>query len=607
MNGQGNRQTKRDDPRSYAKEKLTRGQKKFVIFRLWRYLYDYKLLLLLAGIMVLASNLLALAGPDLSGKAIEAIGIEPGTADFPKVWYYVLLMLVFYVVSAILSYFLTIIINLISKNTISKMRRDVFERLTSLPVSFFDKHMTGDIISVISYDIDTVNSTLSTDFIQICKSAITIVGSFIMMVMIAPQLVLVFVITIPMSAIFTLTVTRQVRPLFKKRSAKLGEMNGFVEEMLSGQKTTRAYFRQKTVIDKFSVKNDEAVEAYTKSEYYGTINGPGVNLINNLSLALISIFGAILLLFGKLGLREISSFVLYSRKFSGPINEIANIAGDLQSAFSAGERIFRLIDEMPEKPDASTAKVLEGIYGNVAVENVDFGYEEDKKIIKGFDLDVKSGQMIAIVGPTGAGKTTIINLLMRFYDVWSGDIKVDGESIYNVTRDSLRKGYSMVLQDTWLFGGTIFENIAYGKENVTREEVENAAKAAKIHSYIKRLPDGYDTVLTDNGINISKGQKQLITIARAMLLDAKMLILDEATSNVDTETEMQIQESMRTLMRDKTCFVIAHRLSTVRHADKIIVLKDGGVVEMGTHDELMQKNGVYSELYYSQFENALEA
>ena len=600
-----NRQTKRDDPRTYSRAtKMSKGQKKFVILRLWRYLYDYKLLLLFAAVMVIVSNVLALAGPELSGKAIDAIGTEAGMADFGKVWYYVKLMTVFYVVSAVLSYILTVIINLISKNTISKMRRDVFERLTSLPVSFFDKHMTGDIISVISYDIDTVNATLSTDFIQICKSIITIVGSFIMMVTIAPSLVLVFVVTIPLSAVFTFTVTRLVRPLFKRRSAKLGEMNGFVEEMLGGQKTTRAYFRQKTVIDRFSVKNDEAVEAYTKSEYYGTLNGPGINMINNISLALISIFGAILFLYGRLGLGDISSFVLYSRKFSGPINEIANIAGDLQSAFSAGERIFRLIDELPEKADADTAKVLEGIYGDVAVENVDFGYDEGKKIIKNFDLDVKSGQMIAIVGPTGAGKTTIINLLMRFYDVWSGDIKIDGESIYGVTRDSLRKCYSMVLQDTWLFGGTIFENIAYGKENVTREEVENAAKAAKIHGYIKRLPDGYDTVLTDNGINISKGQKQLITIARAMLLDAKMLILDEATSNVDTETELQIQESMRTLMKDKTCFVIAHRLSTVRHADKIIVLKDGSIVELGTHDELMRKNGVYSELYYSQFENA---
>lgn len=607
MNGRQDKNTKRDNPRTYASEKLSSGRKKFVIFRLWGYLYDFKLLLICAGLMIVVSTLLALAGPDLSGKAIDAIGTQPHSADFPRVWYYVRLMLMFYIVSAILSYIQTVIINLISKKTISKMRRDVFERLTTLPVSYFDKRMTGDIISVISYDIDTVNATLSSDFLQLCKSAITIAGSFIMMLRIAPVLVLVFALTIPMSVIFTYNITRLTRPLFKKRSAKLGEMNGFVEEMLHGQRTTRAYYKQQTVIDKFKVKNDEAVDAYTKSEYYGTLNGPGVNFINNASLALISFFGAILFLGGKLGVGDISSFVLYSRKFSGPINEIANVIGDFQSAFSAGERIFKLIDELPEKPDAESAKVLESIYGDVLVDGVDFGYDEGKKIINNFNLNVKSGQMIAIVGPTGAGKTTIINLLMRFYDVWSGDIKVDGESIYGVTRDSLRKCYSMVLQDTWLFGGTIFENIAYGKENVTREEVEAAAKAAKIHSYIMRLPDGYDTVLTDNGINISKGQKQLITIARAMLLDSKMLILDEATSNVDTETEMKIQESMRALMKDKTCFVIAHRLSTVRHADNIVVLKDGGIAEMGTHDELMTKNGVYSGLYYSQFESALEA
>lgn len=602
-----NRNTKRDDPRTYKNGILTGAQKKFVILRLWSYLYDFKLLLALALSMIVVSNILALAGPDLSGKAIDAIGTEPHSADFANVWYYVRLMIGFYIISALLSYIQTVIINIISKKTISKMRKDVFDRLTSLPVSFFDKRMAGDIISVISYDIDTVNTSLSNDFLQLCKSAVIITGSFIMMLKIAPVLVLIFLVTIPLSALFTYKVTRITRPVFKRRSAKLGEMNGYVEEMLHGQKTTRAYYRQQNVIDGFSVKNDEAVEAYTKSEYLGTINGPGINFINNVSLAMISFFGALLFIGGRLGAGDISAFVLYSRKFSGPINEIANVIGDFQSAFSAGERIFRLIDELPEKPDADDAKVLRDIYGDVFIDNVDFGYTEEKKIIKNFTLEAPKGKMIAIVGKTGAGKTTIINLLMRFYDVDSGDIKIDGESIYGVTRSSLRRGFSMVLQDTWLFGGTIFENIAYGKENVTREEVENAAKAAKIHSYIMRLPDGYDTVLSDNGVNISKGQKQLITIARAMLLDCKMLILDEATSNVDTETEMQIQESMRALMCDKTCFVIAHRLSTVRHADKIVVMSDGGIAETGTHDELMKLNGVYSDLYYSQFDSAVEA
>ncbi len=314
-------------------------------------------------------------------------------------------------------------------------------------------------------------------------------------------------------------------------------------------------------------------------------------------------FGAFLYFLGSIGIGDISSFVLYSRRFSGPINEIANILGDLQSAFAAAERIFRLLDELPEKEDEDkAAAVLKDVYGDVLIDNVSFGYTPEKMIIKNLNLHAEKGNLIAIVGPTGAGKTTIINLLMRFYDVQQGDILVDGQSIYSLTRESLRKAYTMVLQDTWLFGGTVFENIAYGKENVTREEVVQAAKAAKIHDFIEALPNGYDTMLTDNGINISKGQKQLLTIARAMLLDSKMLILDEATSNVDTQTERAIQDAMRKLMADKTCFVIAHRLSTIQHADLILVVKDGNVVEQGVHDELLAKRGAYFSLYNSQFD-----
>ena len=332
------------------------------------------------------------------------------------------------------------------------------------------------------------------------------------------------------------------------------------------------------------------------------MTGPGVNFINNRSLTLVSVFGALLYLRGSIGLGDISSFVLYSRKFSGPINEIANIIGDLQSAVAAAERVFRLMDEPPETPDSEYAKVLQEVYGDVAIRNVEFGYEPGKTIIKNFSLEAKPGSMVAIVGPTGAGKTTIINLLMRFYDVDKGGIYVDENNIYEVTRSSLRGAYTMVLQDTWLFHGTIFDNIAYGKENVTLEEVEQVAKAAHIHNYIMSLPDGYQTMLSDNGINISKGQKQLLTIARAMLLDSQMLILDEATSNVDTQTEEQIQAAMRSLMQGKTCFVIAHRLSTIRNADNILVMRNGGIVEQGTHEQLMAGDTFYKELYYAQFE-----
>ena len=423
-----------------------------------------------------------------------------------------------------------------------------------------------------------------------------------MMLTISVPLVSVFLITIPVSIFITKFMTGKTRPLFRKRSQKLGELNGFVEEMVSGQKTLKAYNRQEHTIDKFDQINEEAVEAYYRAEYYGGIVGPCVNFVNNLSLSLISVLGAILFLYGKIGVGNISSFVLYSRKFSGPINEMANILAEFQSALAAADRVFSLLDEENEVEDIANAKVLDDVKGDVKLENVEFGYLKDKKIIHNLSMFAKSGALIAIVGPTGAGKTTIINLLMRFYDVDGGAIYVDENNIKEVTRDSLRSSYAMVLQDTWLFHGTIFENVAYGKEGATLEEVENACKAAKIHSFIKRLPDGYNTVIREDGTSISKGQKQLLTIARAMLLDCKMLILDEATSNVDTRTEIRIQQAMRKLMEDKTCFIIAHRLSTIEHADLILVVNEGNIVEQGSHKELMNMKGFYRKLYDSQFE-----
>ena len=376
----------------------------------------------------------------------------------------------------------------------------------------------------------------------------------------------------------------------------------FVEEMLSGQKTVRAYGREDAVLEAFDEKNNAAVNAYTVAEANGTITGPSVNFINNVSLALVCMFGSMLFMKGQIGLGDLSSFVQYSRKFSGPINEVANIVAELQSAFAAAERVFTLIDAEPEPEDLPNATVLEQVSGDVQLENVDFSYVPGKPIIEDLSMHAKPGSLTAIVGPTGAGKTTIINLLMRFYDVQDGTVYVDGHDIRTVTRSSLRKSYTMVLQDTWLFHGTIFDNIAYGKPGATMEEVVAAAKAAHIHGYISRLPDGYNTILSDNGTSISKGQKQLLTIARAMLLDARMLILDEATSNVDTRTEQHIQAAMRELMKGKTCFVIAHRLSTIQSADHILVLNGGKVVEQGTHQELMQLGGFYHKLYQSQFD-----
>ena len=574
-----------------------------LLLRLWRYMGRNRLLLILAVILSSSSSLLALYGPKLSGEAINAIDLGAGKVDFDTVWRCVSLMVLFYICSSCLTYLLNVVMIKLSRTVSKQMRHDVFENLTRLPVSYFDRFQTGDIISTITYDVDTVNQSLSADLLQILQSTITVTVSFVMMLTIAPKLVTIFLLTIPVTILFTRWLTGVVRPLFRRRSARLGELNGFVEEMLSGQKTIRAYGREEEVLRRFDEKNQAAVDAYTVAEANGTITGPSVNFINNTSLALVCIFGSILFLKGQIRIGDLSSFVQYSRKFSGPINEIANIIAELQSAFAAAERVFTLIDAEPEAPDAPGAEVLTDVTGDVQLRNVDFSYIPDTPIIQDLSFHAKPGTLTAIVGPTGAGKTTIINLLMRFYDVQGGAVLVDGHDIRHVTRSSLRKAYTMVLQDTWLFHGTIYDNIAYGKPGATMEDVVKAAKAAHIHSYISRLPEGYNTVLSDNGSSISKGQKQLLTIARAMLLDANMLILDEATSNVDTRTEQHIQAAMRELMKDKTCFVIAHRLSTIRSADHILVLDGGKVVEQGTHETLMAQNGFYRKLYESQFDS----
>ena len=588
------------DKRRFEGTTLSRSA---LLRRLWRYLGRNRLLLVLALLLSLTSSLLALYGPKLSGTAINAIDLGEGKVDLDTVVRCAALMGVFYIVSAGLTYLLNIVMIRLSRRVSKQMRHDVFERLSALPVSYFDRFQTGDIISTITYDVDTVNQSLSTDLLQILQSVVTVTVSFAMMLSIAPQLVLIFLITIPITIVFTRWQTKRVRPLFRRRSARLGQLNGFVEEMLNGQKTIRAYGREDAVLQEFDKKNDAAVEAYTVAETNGTITGPSVNCINNLSLALVCVFGSVLFLRGKVGLGDLSSFVQYSRKFSGPINEIANIIAELQSAFAAAERVFTLIDAQPEAPDAADAQELTDVQGDVRFEAVDFAYDPGKPIIQGLNLHAAPGSLTAIVGPTGAGKTTIINLLMRFYDVQGGAVLVDGKDIRTLTRASLRKAFTMVLQDTWLFHGTIFDNIAYGKPGATMDEVVAAAKAAHIHSYISRLPQGYNTLLSDNGTSISKGQKQLLTIARAMLLDAHMLILDEATSNVDTQTEQQIQAAMRKLMQGKTCFVIAHRLSTIRSADHILVLDGGQVVEQGTHDTLMAQKGFYHRLYQAQFDS----
>ena len=412
---------------------------------------------------------------------------------------------------------------------------------------------------------------------------------------------MIFAFTVPLSFILTKIITGKTRPLFRLRSRKLGELNGFVEEMISGQKTLKAYHQEKNTIEQFDARNEEAVETYYRAEYYGSVVGPTVNFINNLSLSMVSVFGALLYLAGQMTIGNISSFILYSRKFSGPINEAANILSELQSALAAAERVFGMIDELPEKPDVPEAVVLESTEGNVVLKDVTFGYYKDNPIIKNLNLQAHKGELIAIVGPTGCGKTTFINLLMRFYDPDGGQILLDGVNTRQMDRRELRHCVGMVLQDTWLKAGTIRENIAMGKPDATEEEILAAARQAHADGFIRRLPQGYDTVIGESGGSLSQGQKQLLCIARVMLCLPPMLFLDEATSSIDTRTEAKIQQAFNTMMEGRTSFIVAHRLSTVREADLILVMRDGHIVEQGSHEALLQQDGFYAQLYRSQF------
>ena len=591
-------------------EKTPKKNRRGIILRLGIYVLKQWPLFIPAVVFTLLSNQLSLLGPKYSGDAIDAIE-QAGGVNFPSVWENVIKMIICYAVSAILSYLLAVIMIHLSQRIIYKMRKQVFEKLNTLPVGYFDTHATGDIISHISYDIDTINSTLSHDLVQVMTSIYTVIGSLIFMLRISKPMILIFLFTVPVSVIFTRFRSKKVRPLFSARSKKYGELNGYAEEMLSGARSIQAYGRQDVISERFNRRNEDAMNAYYAAEYNAAMLFPSINLINNISISLVAIFGGILYMYSQNGLAAssmffitlggVAQFVQYSRKFAGPINEFSNILHEFQSAFSAAERVFRILDEEPEPKDIPAAVNLKKVEGNVDFEKITFGYSPEKTILKNVSIKAKAGQTVAIVGPTGAGKTTIINLLMRFYDPLTGEIRIDSLPTLNIKRNDLRQAYTMVLQDTWLFYGTIFDNIVYGKENATMDEVRAASKAAKIDTYIETLPDGYNTLLSDDGVNISKGQKQLITIARAMLSDAPMLILDEATSNVDSRTEIKIQEAMNELMKGRTCFVIAHRLSTIQNADTILVVHDGEITEQGNHEELLSAGGFYSTLYNSQF------
>lgn len=574
---------------------------KKTLTKLFTYVTDVKWLFVCAIILTLSANGLQLLGPKLTGNVIDIISLNEDPNAWNNVLVYVFWMLVLYILSSIIMYALSSLMIYISQKIVVKMRQDLFNKFLDLPVSYFDKHQIGDMLSRISYDIDTINTSLSSDLVQLFGSMIVVIGAFMMMLWISLPLLSVFFITIPLSILTTQYLAKRTRPLFRERSRKLGDMNGYVEETISGLKTIKAYSQQDTMYSNFKDKNNDASEAYYKADYYGSIVGPTVGFINNISLTLISVFGSILFLFNMITIGNISSFLLYSRKFSGPISESANMIAELQSTLAAAERVFRVLDEPIEKIVENPIILNKPIQGHVQFEKVSFGYLPNKPVLKDVNLNIKPGSQVAIVGPTGAGKTTLINLIMRFYSPDSGRILIDNVDIAQLSQEELRSTFSMVLQDSWLFHGSIYDNLIYGNEHATKEEVIRIAKEVHIHNFIERTKNGYDTLISDDGVNISKGQRQLITIARAMLANKPMIILDEATSNVDTLTEKRIQSAMIKLMQNKTCFVIAHRLSTIINADIICVVHDGNVVEQGNHHDLMAKKGHYYHLYMAQF------
>ncbi len=577
-------------------------KRKATLIRIFGYLLQHKRQLAFILSLSFLGNLLALAGPRLSGAAINLIaeGMD-GSMDLPGVYKYAAFMLLFYVSSSLMSYAVNVSMITLSRRITYTLRKDTFNHLVTLPVSFFDGTTTGDILSRISYDIDTINASLSNDVVQVVSSSVTIVGSLVMMLRLSPRLVLVFTVTIPLALLLASYLTHMVQPMFRARSRAAGELNGYVEEMISGQKTLRAYTQEERVIQDMDVQNKKLVDAYYKTDYYASIMGPATNAINNLALALISVFGAILYLHGSISIGSISAFVLYSRKFTGPIREIAEIYGELQSSLAAAERVFKVIDEPPEPADLESAAPLENAQGDVELSHVSFGYQKDKVILKDFSMKAPKGSLIAIVGPTGAGKTTFINLLMRFYDIDSGEIFINDQNIADVSRDSLRRNVAIVLQDTVLFSDTIRHNLKYGNENASDELMQKAMEMSRCEDMLQKLPQGYDTLLTGSGENISQGQRQLLAIARAFVADPKILILDEATSNVDTRTEKAIQSAMQLVMKNRTSIVIAHRLSTIRDSDLIVVMDHGSIAECGSHDELIDRKGKYYDLYMTQY------
>jgi ATP-binding cassette subfamily B protein len=578
--------------------------------RLLTYLKPHRVKFIIIFLAAVSSTVFSIVSPKVMGQAITKLfegflmkmkGLPNAAIDFKYILNIIFILIGIYVISAIFNFIQQYIMADVAQKTVYDMRKDINAKLSRLPLKYFDGRTHGEILSRVTNDVDVISSTLQQVLTQLITSIVTLVGIVVMMLTISPMLTLIAFVTLPLSFLATKVIAKQSQKFFARQQKYLGQLSGQVEEMYTGHKIVKVFNYEKQSIDKFNKVNDQLYDAGWKAQFISGIIMPLMIAIGNLGYVFIAILGGIAVIRGKVTIGNIQAFIQYSREFSHPIVQTSNIANIIQSTIAAAERVFEVLDEAEQIPDQKDLLHLDKPKGDVKFEHIKFGYSEEKILIEDMSIDVKKGQTIAIVGPIGAGKTTLVNLLMRFYEINDGKITVDGIDIRDMERGKLRSLFGMVLQDTWLFKGSIKENIAYGREKAKEEEILQAAQVAYADHFIRTLPDGYDTILNEEANNISQGQKQLLTIARAILADPAILILDEATSSVDTRTEIHIQKAMLALMEGRTSFVIAHRLSTIRNADLILVMNQGSIIEKGTHQELLKQDGFYADLYNSQF------